>query len=527
MVKIDYKPGDKVLAKVKGYPPWPALIVENKGKKRYSVLFYGTKETGTIKIEDLYLYSQFKESYVPKYLKRAGYETAVREIEEVIKAELDTSEVQTEDDDYKTNATNKHSDSLVPVRTGKKKTFNKRGSASKRKRNSTAGTAMEESDEPSVKKGKGSLSTGSKVEIDTLIDKEDNGNIVEEPEESIKNNESAEETISNTQKQPEICSSPNTTEPDQVKVYDDAIDKSTDIQMKDTTTDIPDQSKVVLEYSLKNNILYAEHVRKNPEFYKQKPVEYRDSSPDDIVPLILSNGKVYGVKLHNEWPLNYTNEYDRALYDEETAKKVLQIQNAILKDGKVPSDQLIHTSLTSEHIQEIFYARDVENKKVRLERLKRESQFLNWDSQIKSHLGLDKASPELALNNLKNFSTFEKDLDALTFKKHSHVVDTIRRLQKYVGNTEEWTMNQNEYEIFAKKSEQIRTEAEKIYNKMQNIIEESEREDQKGPFWDIFMKSVATFRTNCQDLTENEILSLCSEPGTRSAFLEKLDSITD
>lgn len=39
-----YIVGDFVFAKVKGYPPWPAKINE-VGKNKYGVFFYGTKET--------------------------------------------------------------------------------------------------------------------------------------------------------------------------------------------------------------------------------------------------------------------------------------------------------------------------------------------------------------------------------------------------------------------------------------------------------------------------------------------------
>ncbi|KAJ8981811.1 hypothetical protein NQ317_007397 [Molorchus minor] len=44
-MKKSFKVGDKVFAKVKGYPPWPAQIIGENGKK-YNVEFYGTGETG-------------------------------------------------------------------------------------------------------------------------------------------------------------------------------------------------------------------------------------------------------------------------------------------------------------------------------------------------------------------------------------------------------------------------------------------------------------------------------------------------
>ena len=51
------QPGDPCFAKVKGWIPFPARVVSCKtsGKKvRFSVLFYGTKETGDINVDNIW-----------------------------------------------------------------------------------------------------------------------------------------------------------------------------------------------------------------------------------------------------------------------------------------------------------------------------------------------------------------------------------------------------------------------------------------------------------------------------------------
>lgn len=62
--------GTKVFAKVRNYPPWPAVVksIENCGKNtKYNVLFFHTKDTAKIKEADLFLYSQYKhELGIPK-----------------------------------------------------------------------------------------------------------------------------------------------------------------------------------------------------------------------------------------------------------------------------------------------------------------------------------------------------------------------------------------------------------------------------------------------------------------------------
>lgn len=60
-----FKPGDRIFAKVKGYPHWPAKVEkfepEGNGKppkNKYPVLFYGTLETAALKPDDLFPYEE-------------------------------------------------------------------------------------------------------------------------------------------------------------------------------------------------------------------------------------------------------------------------------------------------------------------------------------------------------------------------------------------------------------------------------------------------------------------------------------
>uniref|UniRef100_A0A6M2DWH1 Putative hepatoma-derived growth factor-related protein 2 n=1 Tax=Xenopsylla cheopis TaxID=163159 RepID=A0A6M2DWH1_XENCH len=73
-----YNVDDLVFARVRGYPPWPARIVE-VGLK-YKVIFFGTKETGLIKIEDIFNYEENRESFKKKFSKRKYYQEALSEI---------------------------------------------------------------------------------------------------------------------------------------------------------------------------------------------------------------------------------------------------------------------------------------------------------------------------------------------------------------------------------------------------------------------------------------------------------------
>uniref|UniRef100_A0A1A9VDF2 PWWP domain-containing protein n=1 Tax=Glossina austeni TaxID=7395 RepID=A0A1A9VDF2_GLOAU len=82
-----FNQGDFVFAKMKGYPAWPAQII-NYEKKKYVVYFYGTGDIGYMKVTDLFQYLQCKEKLVTeKTMKRKSFRKAVEQIEAALNGE--------------------------------------------------------------------------------------------------------------------------------------------------------------------------------------------------------------------------------------------------------------------------------------------------------------------------------------------------------------------------------------------------------------------------------------------------------
>ncbi|PIC51735.1 hypothetical protein B9Z55_002128 [Caenorhabditis nigoni] len=85
-----FNPGDFVWAKFPGFPPWPAEVLQfelKRGKPNYTVRYFGSKEEGVVKFDEVDDYYEKRERF-GKSKRVKGFDQAVEEIEAIIEQKV-------------------------------------------------------------------------------------------------------------------------------------------------------------------------------------------------------------------------------------------------------------------------------------------------------------------------------------------------------------------------------------------------------------------------------------------------------
>ncbi|XP_032689559.1 PC4 and SFRS1-interacting protein isoform X2 [Odontomachus brunneus] len=476
MVKLLKKffSGDKVFAKVRGYPPWPAKVEKvtdaNSKNARYSVYFYGTGETAVCKVEELFTYTENKAKFC-KPSRRKFFHEGIQQLEQELKNERSKS--MTNIANIKDDALPKDDAAELPTVSATDSDMESgsliidEGEKKKHLKRKPLTSASNTPDTPEVKKKRGRGKASIDVSKQEALDSQ--------------GEDSPKEVVSRSGRKikPKRFADFSSSEETETTEKNEHSGRG----RKPKTDDSSDQSNVIPK--------------------KRAAVEKKSNAARTFA------GEYVGIKLDVDRPKSFENEKARTNWDWGTARKAMKLK-AQLESGEILPEQVKDSLDFNVHVPEdekrALKDGAVHRKTYKLRWLRIEAQLLQLDAQIKSSLGLDRANADKCLQAMDDILALS--IDPLMLKKHPHIVETVKRLRRYIGNLADWKLSAEEEATFKQKAEQIRQKAEHIYNKYKAMFTIPEGQS----FWQSFSDQVVHFKELTKDMSEEKMFSLMSDP---------------
>ncbi|CAL1688432.1 unnamed protein product [Lasius platythorax] len=514
MVKLVKKffAGDKVFAKVRGYPPWPARVEKvsdpNSKNAKYSVYFYGTGETAVCKVEELYTYTENKAKFC-KPIRRKFFHEGIQQLEQELKNDrskpmADIAAIKGTDVTELPTASATDSDmesgSLVIDEGEKKKSL-------KRKPLTTTSNTP---DTPEVKKKRGRGKATSDVsKQEAALDSQ--------------GEESPKEVVSRSGRKIKPKRFADFSSSDETETNVDKNEHSG--RGRKAKNEDPN------EHQITPNVMHKKRAaiekRNNEGSILDGTVVSSATSPETSNRVIIARtfaGEHVGIKLDLNRPKTFESKEARTRWDWMVARKAMKLK-AQLESGEVLPEHVkdsldFNVSVPEDEKRLLTKDGAVHRKTYKLRWLRIEAQLLQLDAQIKSNLGLDRANTDKCLQAMDDILALS--IDPLMLKKHPHIVETVKRLRRYIGNLGEWKLTEEEGAIFKQKAEQIRQKAEHIYNKYKAMFTIPEGQS----FWQSFSSQVGHFKELTKNMPEEKVFSLMSDPACSDAGRSE-DSLAD
>ncbi|KAL2729884.1 PC4 and SFRS1-interacting protein isoform X3 [Vespula maculifrons] len=545
MVKLQKKffAGDKVFAKVRGYPPWPAKVEKvtdpNSKNAKYSVYFYGTGETAVCKVEELFTYTENKAKFGNKALRRKFFHEGLQQLEQELKNEKSKatvdlgnlqesnmaeeagtkgSDVASELPTASTMDSDMESGSLIIDEGDKKKSL-------KRKPFSTTSNNPET---PELKKKRGKAKALSTSTSDTS---KQESSLDSQGEESPKEIVSRSGRKIKPKRFADFSSSEETEGADKSEHSARGRGKIKNDDSMEHTSSAGSYKKRTVTTEKKNSI--------GETSMMEGAMVSNPTSSETPARFLLARtfaGEYVGIKLDVGRPKSFDNEKARTQWDWTTARNAMKLK-AQLETGEILPEQVKESLDFNIHVPEdekrllakdaaiyrktckirykLRYKQNYINRIIQdlyldgsfiFRWLRMEAQLLQLDAQIKSNLGLDRANTDKCLEAMDEVLSLP--LDPLMLKKHPHIVETVKRLRRYVGNLADWKLSKEDEAIFIQKAEQIRQKAEHIYNKFKAMFTIPEGQS----FWQSFSDQVDHFKEVTKDMTREKVFSLMTDP---------------
>ncbi|XP_014247546.1 PC4 and SFRS1-interacting protein-like [Cimex lectularius] len=510
-MKPKFAKGDKVFAKVRGYPPWPAkidaLADETPSKMKYHVYFYGTGETGVVKAEDICSYVQNKAKLgKPKKHKNftealAGIEDDMTEEElaELAAATGGTAEEKQPDLDESAISVDE-SKGETPKQVAKRisedgKTDTPKPGGGRRVSNARQPTKpMQPTPKAKPKEKK------RKVESDEVSEKEaKRAKPLSAAEESpVPTSTTAMDMVEENQSEMVDKDKEMSTQADDKR----DSDKEQDDKLEYKNRSGPKSSLEVMSRSGRKikPKRFADFNELNEESKQGKVAKSKTDRPENEFLFAGKEPNRVKIPLTLNRP-NFENSRYADDWDEMVLEYALSLKKRI-ESGEFKESVDVHMDQwTKDKYAEVVRQRKEEKN----EWFTIEGKILDADYSIKESLSLKNPDPQKCIASLDNLDKLA--INSLMLKKHPDIVTTVKKVRKYVGNTRNWTMTQKELEEFQELTSIIRKKADHIYNKFKALFLLPKGKS----FWVHFTSEIETFSKKTKNMTLDEIFAIIED----------------
>ncbi|CAH4039054.1 PC4 and SFRS1-interacting protein [Pieris brassicae] len=484
----EYKAGDFIFAKVKGYPAWPARVQRPNGKK-YFVYFYGTAETANLPPNMIFDYAENKDKFLTKTVKRRDFNDGVKQIEYDFANNVPLEQVVGSSAAEPTNNETHEDDSALDT--------------------TADDTVADES-------------TLNMTQNDTLADESDVGLVIDEIKvKGKKSIKSAKETPKKEVKTPKAKKNEEEEKKDEEVVsrsgrkirpkryIDEHTEENTALQspvVKKKRAPSP-----ALEKEAKNEVLKNFNVTSQSELEELKePFNTDGTNKENILIAYVPSGQYVGIKLFHARPTNFKNESSKLKWDKQQAVNAitlkLQLERGQITAQSVAAQLIMELHLNDEEKELLDKERELDEKKSRLQFLKTEVKMMELDAKIKTCLCLEKADTEMCLKLLDEL--IELETKPLMLLKHPACLETVKRMRAYVGNTASWGLSEAEAFRFSKHAHRIRKQADVIYNNMKRLFSTPEGLS----FFEYFTERAALFKQITGKMSQEAVMEMVHEP---------------
>jgi len=463
-----FKYGDRVFAKVRGYPPWPARvdgITEVQGKNRFHVFFYGTYEVAQVKGEDLFCYEDNKEKF-GKPQKRKGFKEGLWEIENRPGIGL--------------------SDDPNVIPTEMPQFIEAENSAIKEELKDSTKTPLK-----------------TKRKSDKMQELEQDPERVSRSGRRIKPKRFADEEDPESTTQDTLSSYPLS--PIQPHGQDD-LNEINDLVLAKRRCKVKggeDAEKWETKDDMDESCATVDHQPETEEDEDEDIDKFESSANGKPPTKILRKAQV-------DWECKSSR----------SAAKVKENVNQSPLPDNVKAQIDAKVKLATQSRQEKSKRLLAEKKKTKLRWLKTEGRLVELDYRIKESLSVNRPNCQAAIVALDELSMLS--IAPLMLKKHPYIVQTILKLKRYIGPKENPEHTSEQKVIYKETSAQIRNKASMIYEKFRLLFMTPEGQN----FWDTFAEHLVKFKEDCKNLSEQTKVRLTEDPAMKKKSVSSPESDT-